>query len=198
MLRSVSLALAVTVQIAVVAIVIRKAVLAPAREQDVQVVIVPSPPAIPLPAPTPKPPDPVMPKLAVALPPPVIRTVDPPPAPAPPSNAITPPAPPPPPKTLPPGVEDKFNAAVRAAVFAAHHIPDSARVMEIFGETQVAFTLTDGRVSDIRVIAPSGHSMLDDAALAAARSALYPPVPEELRGRTLRFEITLYRRRGGA
>lgn len=198
-LRIASLALALAVQIAVVAVVIHKVVRAPALEQDVQVVILPSPPAAPLPAPIPKAPDPAMPKLAVALPPPVIRTVEPqPPTPAPPSNAITPPAPPQPPKAPPPGVEDKFNAAVRAAVFAAHRIPDSARVMEIFGETQIAFTLTDGRVSDIRVISPSGHAILDDAALAAARNALYPPVPDELRGRVLRFEITLYRRHGGA
>jgi protein TonB len=156
----------------------------------------PPPPAPPVPAP----PDP---KLVLPAPPVIlIEAPRPPPvAAAPPQSAtpltIPPPPPPPPPAAQLPGVEDAFKAAVRAAVFAAYRVPAAARLLEQYGETRVAFVLEDGRVGDARIVASSGHETLDQAALAAVRSAQYPAVPEALRGRGLAFEIVLYNRRGG-
>ncbi len=158
-----------------------------------------------------KPPDPPPPLPAVQLPPALLVVLPAPPAlrieapkplvvtapPAP--SAITPPvvaAPPPPPPPQAPGIEDAFKAAVRAAIFAAHRVPDSARLLAQFGDARVAFTLVDGHARDIRLVAGSGHDSLDAAALAAVRDAHYPPVPEELRGRSLSFEIILYHQPG--
>jgi periplasmic protein TonB len=156
-----------------------------------------------------KPPDPpppvptvqLPPALAVVLPaPPALRIEAPkplvvaaPPAPSPIAPPVVAPLPPPPPAQAP-GIEDAFKAAVRAAIFTAHRVPDSARLLAQFGDARIAFTLLDGHARDIRLVASSGHDTLDDAALAAVRDAHYPPVPDELRGRVLSFEITLYHR----
>ena len=199
--RLVALALAAAIQLAVIYVVLlQRSAPPPPREQAGQVVVLetPKPPPDP-PPPIPPPPQPPPPHLVLpALP--VIQIEQPriiPPNP-PVTSTITPSAPPPPPPAVAapaPGIEDAFKSAVRAAVFAAHHVPPTARLMGLFGETRIAFTLIDGRVTAVRLIASSGHDMLDDAALTAVRTAAYPLVPQELRGRTLSFEITLYHRR---
>lgn len=156
-----------------------------------------------------KPPDPPPPLPAVQLPPspqvvlpapPVLRIDAPkplvvaaPPAPSPIATPVVAPPPPPLPAQAP-GLEDTFKAAVRAAIFASHRVPDAARLLAQFGDTRVAFTLLDGHPREIRLVASSGHDSLDTAALAAVRDAQYPPIPDELRGQAFSFEITLYHR----
>ena len=199
--RVVALALAGAVQLSVAFALLHQArVAAPPEAKPLQVVLVETPEKPP--DPPPPLPQPQLPQTHVVLPsPPVIQIEAPKPPPIAPSpSAITMPTPapppPPPPQAQAPGIEDKFKAAVRAAVFAAHHVPDSARLLALYGETRVGFTLLDGAVGDIRMIAGSGHEALDQAALAAVRNARYPETPETLRGQKLTFEITLYHRRG--
>lgn len=150
------------------------------------------------------PPPPVtLPRLPLPITPPplvVLPREDPPPVPlqTAPSRAITLPAPPPPPpQSAAPGIEDRFKAAVRDAVYSAYRVPDAARLLSLYGETRVAFALTDGAIGDVRLIGPSGHAALDAAALEAVRRAAYPEAPPALRGRTLSFEIVLYHHRTG-
>jgi protein TonB len=205
--RAVALTVAVAMQMGLVFFLLRAAPV-PVREGErkVEVVLLQTPEKPPDPPPPPIPPPPAPPTPHLVPPTPVIEIAPakplppvfvPPTAPAAPT-AITPPPPPPPPPVQSAATEDStYNAAVRAAVFAAHHIPDSARLMAIFGDVRVGFTLRDGTPGNVRLIAPSGHEVLDTAALTAVRDARYPQPPEALRGRTLTFEITLYHSRGG-
>jgi protein TonB len=179
----------------VIAFVYRPAPAEPAL-RDIAVAIV-SPVETPPDTPVVRPPDPTPPKLAMAVPVlPAIRIDSPPASPASPSMAITQPAPPPPPLPIPSvGIEDQFKSAVRAAVFAADRVPESARLLGLYGDTRVGFSLRDTRVSNVHMIASSGHESLDEAALRAVRVAAYPEPPPTLRGRLLDFEVTVYHRR---
>jgi protein TonB len=197
--RVFALGAAILVQLGIVFFVLHTVLPTPPVAQDVHVVVLPVPeakieqPVIKPPEPSLRQPAPVLPALPVIQveQPPLPRTASPLPA------AITvpieaPPPPPPPPARLP-GIEDKFKAAVRDAVYAAHHIPDLARTMNMYGDSEVHFTLRDGVVSDIELVGSSGHHPLDEAALAAVRAAQYPPIPPELQGRRLSFIIVLFR-----
>jgi protein TonB len=171
-------------------------------EHAIEVAIMPPTPDRPVERPVMAHPDPTLPHVAIVSPvlPQIRIEMPPPPASAPPApNAISlPPAPPPPPpsQSSPPvGIEDRFKAAVFSAVLTAHRVPDSARALGIFGETRVGFSLRDTQVSNVRVVASSGHDSLDEAAVRAVRNAAYPEPPLPLRGRLLDFEITLYHRR---
>lgn len=74
---------------------------------------------------------------------------------------------------------------MRAAIQAALHYPESARMAGMAGRTRVGFRYRDGSVSDVTLITSSGSGMLDRAALAAVRDAAYPiPEPAQM-GRTL-------------
>ncbi|WP_232287426.1 energy transducer TonB [Anaeromyxobacter dehalogenans] len=56
--------------------------------------------------------------------------------------------------------------------------PAAAELMGWSGTVRVGFTiLTDGSVADVRVLASSGHGVLDRAALAAVRKAAPYPRP---------------------
>jgi protein TonB len=129
----------------------------------------------------------------------------PPPAPAPsetpppaampsaPATDPAPPAPPPPPAApaapATGAVDPSFDAALRAAVESAVRYPESARMAGITGRARVAFTYLDGTVSDVRLVVSSGSGLLDRAALAAVRDAIYPKPAPALAGKTLSKQL---------
>ena len=57
------------------------------------------------------------------------------------------------------------------------------------GRTRVAFEYHDGMVSDLRVVVSSGAGLLDRAALAAVRDAVYPKPQAALAGKTLSEQV---------
>jgi TonB family protein len=84
------------------------------------------------------------------------------------------------------GRRDAYGMAVRAAVAQSVQAPGEA------GEVKLAFRIEpDGRVVQVRIISSSGNRRVDGAALAAARTAPFPPRPRELAGQTLSYDITL-------
>jgi periplasmic protein TonB len=168
----------------------------------------PAPVAAPAP-PTPKPPPPVpqprraepVHRAAHAAPPrPVTEPPRPTPAPsaaplpapspaAVPTDAVPPPAPAPAPAPAPTGPSPDFASKVRAAIQAALHYPESARMAGISGRTRVAFQYRDGAVSDETVVVSSGVALLDRAALAAVRDADYPRPEPAFAGKTLSEQL---------
>lgn len=129
---------------------------------------------------------------APAPPAPVTQT-----APATPSAAPTdpPPAPrpPPPPASAAPSApaapNASFEGALRAAIEAALHYPDSARMAGMTGRTRVAFDYRDGAVSDVKVVVSSGVGLLDRAALAAVHDAVCPKPEPAFTGKTLSEQL---------
>ncbi len=116
------------------------------------------------------------------------------PAPAPPSATPTEPAPAPHPQppALPPAPaapNASFEGALRAAIQAALHYPESARLAGISGRTRVAFQYQDGAVSGVRVVVSSGIGLLDRAAVAAVEGAPYPKPEPAFVGRTLSEQL---------
>jgi protein TonB len=130
----------------------------------------PKPVPMPLPAPTPAP---VMPSAAPSEPAPAPR-----PAPA-----------PPPPPAAPATASPSFEGALRAAIQAALHYPESARMAGMSGRTRVAFKYRDGVVSDVSVVVSSGMGLLDRAAVAAVRDAAYPKPEPAFVGKTLSEQL---------
>ena len=59
--------------------------------------------------------------------------------------------------------------------------PDEARRQQLHGQLVLTVALNrDGSVKDIEVIQPSGHKLLDDAAIRIVRlAAQFPPIPVE-------------------
>jgi protein TonB len=78
---------------------------------------------------------------------------------------------------------------LRAAIQAALHYPESARMASISGRTRVAFQYRDGVVSDVRVVVSSGMGLLDRAAVAAVRDAAYPKPEPAFVGKTLSEQL---------
>lgn len=132
------------------------------------------------------------PKAAVVPPPQPVPT----PAPVMPSATPTEAAPaprpapaPPPPPAAPAAASPSFEGALRAAIQAALHYPESARMAGMSGRTRVAFRYRDGVVSDVSVVVSSGVGLLDRAAVAAVRDAAYPkPEPAQV-GKTLSEQL---------
>ena len=82
-----------------------------------------------------------------------------------------------------------LEARIRDAVQAAVHYPASARMMGITGRARVLLDYRSGGVGGPALTQSSGTPMLDEAALAAARTAHYPPAPAEIEGRLLRLLV---------
>jgi protein TonB len=159
------------------------------------------------PAPAPKPPEPSPaakpitppPRRPVVHPPVPVHHATPPrpatpPAAAPsaPATDPAPPAPPPPPAPAAPptgAVDPSFDAALRTAVQSALRYPESARMVGMSGRARVAFAYRDGTVSDVRLVVSSGIGLLDRAALAAVRDAVYPKPAPELTGKILSKQL---------
>jgi protein TonB len=132
----------------------------------------PKPAVVPPPQPAPTP-APVVPSAAPTVPTPAPR-----PAPAP------PPAP-----AAPATASPSFEGALRAAIQAALHYPESARMAGMSGRTRVGFQYRDGVVSDVRVVVSSGMGLLDRAAVAAVRDAAYPKPEPAFVGKTLSEQL---------
>ena len=82
--------------------------------------------------------------------------------------------------------EDQLRSHIHDAVQAALHYPAAARMMGLTGKAGVAFAYRDGAVvGAVQVERSAGMAMLDDAAIAAVRSAHYPKPPPALANRVL-------------
>jgi protein TonB len=89
----------------------------------------------------------------------------------------------------PADLEAALSARIRAAVQAAVHYPAAARMMGITGRARVMLTYRDGAVGGPALAQSSGVAQLDEAALAATRTAHYPPPPPAVAGQALRFLV---------
>ncbi len=85
--------------------------------------------------------------------------------------------------------EAALEARIRDAVQAAVRYPPAARMMGVTGRARVRFDYRSGSVADPMLAQSSGTAMLDEAALAAARAAHYPPAPAPIEGRLLRLLV---------
>jgi len=95
----------------------------------------------------------------------------------------------PPPPALPAAASPSFEGALRAAIQAALHYPESARMAGMSGRTRVAFRYRDGVVSNVSVVVSSGMGLLDRAAVAAVRDAAYPKPEPAFLGKTLSEQL---------
>ncbi|WP_206997147.1 TonB family protein [Trinickia mobilis] len=164
----------------------------------------PAPKAVVQTPPKPQTPPPVRPVVPVHhvvthMPPPKPAVAPPQPAPTPapmmpsaaPTEAAPAPRPPPAPAPAPAATSasPSFESALRAAIQAALHYPESARMAGMAGRTRVAFQYRDGVVSDVSVVVSSGIGLLDRAALAAVRDAAYPKPEPAFVGKTLSEQL---------
>lgn len=82
-----------------------------------------------------------------------------------------------------------FDGLLRRAIQTAVRYPAAAQMMGLAGRARVAFDYRDGTVGAVRLEQSAGSPLLDGAALAAVRSARYPPPPQALAGRTLSRQL---------
>lgn len=85
--------------------------------------------------------------------------------------------------------EDVLRAGIHAAVQAAVRCPAAASMMRLSGRAGIAFDYRDGVVAAVELRQTAASAMLDQAALAAVRSAHYPPPPGDEAGHTLHLLI---------
>jgi protein TonB len=92
-----------------------------------------------------------------------------------------------------PGAEAKYGRRLLSHVERYKRHPAGALSAGISGVTRLSITIDrTGGLAGARVSAGSGHRILDDEALAAARRAApYPRPPEGVGGRTFSFAVTL-------
>jgi TonB family protein len=90
-------------------------------------------------------------------------------------------------------IKQAFSTKVRTRIAQTKYYPRTARRRGFEGEPVVAFTLGNtGDLLEISIKKPSQHKLLDEAALDAVKSASpYPPIPELLRVKTLRFKLPI-------
>lgn len=90
-------------------------------------------------------------------------------------------------------IKRAFSSEVRTRIAQTKYYPRTARRRGFEGEPVVAFTLGNtGDLLEISINNPSQHKLLDEAALDAVRSASpYPPIPELLKVKNLRFELPI-------
>lgn len=98
-----------------------------------------------------------------------------------------------PPRPVPPAPSPDmmagFDSQVRSAIQAAVAFPFAAREMHQYGQARVEFDYLDGKVSGVGLVQSSGFPLLDPAALAAVRTAHYPPPPRDAQGRKLHYVL---------
>lgn len=90
-------------------------------------------------------------------------------------------------------IKRAFSSKVRTRIAQTKYYPRTARRRGFEGKPVVAFTLGNtGNLLEISIKIPSQHKLLNEAALDAVRSASpYPPIPELLRVKTLRFKLPI-------
>ncbi len=80
---------------------------------------------------------------------------------------------------------DSYEGRLKSAIQAALRYPPAAAMMGRDGRARVAFSISDARAADIRLLRGTGSSQLDEAALAAVRQAAYPRPPAEIGARSM-------------
>jgi protein TonB len=86
-------------------------------------------------------------------------------------------------------ISAEYAAKVRAAVQAAHHVPQALAALNYSGRVRVEFHLRDRIPAQARVLVESGVGMIDRAALQAVSGAQYPAPPPELAGEDLIYQV---------
>ncbi len=92
--------------------------------------------------------------------------------------------------------EAALETHIRDAVQAAVRYPAAARMMGVTGRARVLLEYRSGNVGSPMLAQSSGASMLDEAALVAARIARYPSAPPAIEGRLLRLLVWVEFRSG--
>jgi protein TonB len=103
--------------------------------------------------------------------------------------AVAQPAAAPPPATESAFLLAHFTRDIQAVVRAAAVMPAAARRQHREGRAEVRFDYLDGTVQGVALAQSSASRVLDDAALAAVRTARYPATPPQLRGRKLSLVV---------
>jgi protein TonB len=80
---------------------------------------------------------------------------------------------------------DSYEGHLKSVIQAALRYPPAAAMMGRDGRARVAFSISDARAVDIRLLRGTGSSQLDEAALAAMRQAAYPRPPAEIGARSM-------------
>jgi len=73
-----------------------------------------------------------------------------------------------------------FQTQVQAAVRQAVQYPQAAKLMGLEGAVQISFQYEQAQAQEVKVLQSSHVSVLDEAALDAARHAHYPSPPPGL------------------
>lgn len=91
------------------------------------------------------------------------------------------------------GAEARYARTLNSHIQRHKRYPEAAARQRITGVTRLAITIDRaGRLSAVRVAGGSGHSILDQEALAVARRAApYPPPPEGIGKGTFAFMVSL-------
>lgn len=86
-----------------------------------------------------------------------------------------------------------FSTQIRTKIALTKYYPRTARRRGFEGEPVVAFTLGNaGNLMEVSINNPSPYKQLDEAALDAVKSASpYPPIPELLKMKTIRFKLPI-------
>lgn len=86
-----------------------------------------------------------------------------------------------------------FSSQVRTKIAQTKYYPPTARRRGFEGEPVVTFILGNtGDLLEVSIENPSRHKLLNEAALDAVKSASpYPPIPELLKVKTLRFNLPI-------
>ena len=90
-------------------------------------------------------------------------------------------------------IKKEFSSQVWTKIAQSKFYPRLARKRGFEGEPVVAFTLGNtGDLLEASINSPSPYKMLDKAALDAVKSASpYPPIPEVLKMKTIRFKLPI-------
>lgn len=90
-------------------------------------------------------------------------------------------------------IKKTFLTQVRSKIAQTKYYPRTARRRGLEGEPVVVFTLgNNGNLIAVSINNPSRYKLLDKAALDAVISASpYPPIPEPLKMKTIRFKLPI-------
>lgn len=89
--------------------------------------------------------------------------------------------------------EQTYISAVRAAVARNKKYPRRAKRRGVQGTVRIQLTLdASGRLVNVRLVSPSGASMLDEAAMDAVRAVgEYPRIPAEMERASVRITVPI-------
>ena len=90
-------------------------------------------------------------------------------------------------------IKKEFSSQVWTKIAESKYYPRLARKRGFEGEPVVAFTLGNtGKLLEVSIKNSSHYKLLDQAALDAVKSASpYPPIPEVLKMKTIRFKLPI-------